>query len=107
MKQVFSHSDSATVGLLNDYLNDSGIETLLKNWTGSNITSVPIPDLFPSIYVLDPREADAATRMIEEYLNQEPSNDPDWTCPSCQNPVDGFLSECWSCQSPKPAETGE
>ncbi|CAA6679414.1 MULTISPECIES: DUF2007 domain-containing protein [unclassified Lentimonas] len=101
MKKVYSHHDSSTVGLIDGILNGAGIPTLLKNWTGSNITEIPIPILYPSIYVLDDANAPEAQRIIEEYLNHDVTEHPEWECPVCKSVVDGYLSECWSCQTEK------
>lgn len=99
MRQVFTHHDSALIGLLDGILRESGIPTLLKNWTGSNIVEIPIPSLYPSIFVLNDADAGEAERIVEEYLNHEAKDLPDWQCPNCQSAVDGYLSECWSCQT--------
>lgn len=98
MREVFSHYDSSTVALLDGILKESGIPTLLKNWTGSNIVEIPIPSLYPSIFVLDDAQAPEARRIIDDYLNQEPNEQPEWVCPECKSVVDGYLAECWSCQ---------
>lgn len=100
MKEVYQHHDSARIGLLNGVLRESGIPTLLKNWTGSNIVEVPIPSLYPSIFVLDAADAPEAVEIIEDYLSYKEPNQPDWECPECHQLVDGFLPECWSCQAP-------
>lgn len=105
MHEVFRDIDSAKVGMLNGVLKDSGIPTLIKNWTGSNITEIPIPSLYPTIYVLDAENVAAAKQRIKDYQNPDLGNQPDWTCPNCNSSVDGFLSECWSCQSEKPPTT--
>ena len=99
MQQVFTHHDSALVGLLDGILKESGIPTLLKNWTGSNIVEVPIPSLYPSIFVMNAADAAEARQIIHEYLNHKNEDLPDWECPNCQSTVDGYLSECWSCQT--------
>ncbi|MDQ8195790.1 DUF2007 domain-containing protein [Coraliomargarita sp. SDUM461004] len=101
MQEVFRHHDSSTVGLLNGILKESGIATLLKNWTGGNITEIPIPSLYPSIHVLEDTQAEEAKQIIEEYLHQAPKELPEWKCPQCESMVDGYLSECWSCQTEK------
>ena len=101
MQKVYSHHDSTTVGLIDGILKESGIPTLLKNWTGSNIIEIPIPSLYPSIHVLDDSDAPEAKKIIEEYLNQDDRALPEWECPVCKSKVDGYLFECWSCQTEK------
>ena len=101
MQEIFRHHDSSTVGLLDGILRESGISTLLKNWTGGNITEIPIPSLYPSIHVLDDSQAEEAKQIIKEYMNQALQTQPAWVCPQCKCIVDGYLSECWSCQTEK------
>jgi hypothetical protein len=64
MQEVYSNRDSSMVGLVDGILQESGIQTLLKNWTGSNIVEIPIPSLYPSIHVLDDSQAQEARRII-------------------------------------------
>ena len=42
MHEVFRDWDSAKVGLVDQLLKSEGFHTALRNWTGSNITEVPI-----------------------------------------------------------------
>ena len=102
MHEVFRDIDSAKVGMLDGVLKESGIPTLIKNWTGSNITEIPIPSLYPTIYVLDAENVKEAKQLIADYLNPDVSDQQEWTCPACNSTVDGFLTESWSCQTEKP-----
>ena len=52
MFEVFRHWDTATVGLVNSLLEEAGLQTVLRNWEGSNIVEVPIPVIYPNIFVL-------------------------------------------------------
>ena len=101
MYEVFRDIDSAKVGMINGMLKESGIPTLLKNWTGSNITEIPIPSLYPTVYVLNASQVDEAKKQIKEFFEAVPEEKEEWKCLECGETVDGYLSECWACQSPK------
>jgi len=101
MQEIYSNRDSSIVGLVDGILRESGIRTLLKNWTGSNITEIPIPSLYPTIHVLDDSQVEEARRIIADYFSCAPVELPEWECRVCHNTVDGYLSECWSCQAEK------
>ncbi len=102
MQEVFQDIDTAKVGMIDELLKESGIPTMLKNFTGgSNITSVPIPSLYPTIFVLDDSQVNEARELIEEFFAAKPVEAAEWNCSHCGESVDGFLSECWSCQHPK------
>jgi len=102
MYEVYRDRDTARVGLLNSILQESGIPTILRNWTGSNITEIPIPDMFPNICVMNEEDIEPARELIRDYLFATPVDGPEWTCPKCGEPNEGTFSECWSCQSEKP-----
>jgi len=102
MYEIFRDIDTAKVGMIDELLKDSGIPTLLKNFTGgSNITSVPIPTLYPTIYVLDKSQVDEARELVKEFFEAKPVSAEEWYCSECNEVVDGFLNECWACQKPR------
>lgn len=102
MHEVFRDIDTAKVGLIDGILKESGIPTLLKNFTGgANIIEVPIPALYPTIYVLNRSQIEEAKKLIGEFFAAKPEQTEEWICRECGESVDGFLSECWSCQHPK------
>lgn len=102
MHEVFRDIDTAKVGMIDGILKESGISTVLKNFTGgSNITSIPIPTLYPTIYALNQAQVNEAKELIREFLEAKPAETEEWNCCKCGETVDGFLPECWSCQHPK------
>lgn len=102
MHEVYRNIDTAKVGMIDELLKQSGIPTILKNFTGgSNITSIPIPSLYPTIYVLDASQVAEAKEQIHAFFSAKPANDAEWTCNHCGETVDSYLSECWSCQQPR------
>ena len=107
MHEVFRDIDSAKVGMINSILKESGFQTLLKNWESSNITSIPIPSLYPTIYISDKRQAEEARKLVKEFFEAKIKESEDWKCQKCEEIVDGFLSECWKCQEPRDDKTIE
>lgn len=101
MHEVFRDMDSAKVGMIDGLLKEYGIPTMLKNWTGSNITEIPIPALYPTIYVLNASQVAEAQLHIEDFFAAKPESTEEWICSACGETVDGYLSECWSCQHEK------
>jgi hypothetical protein len=68
MFEVFRHWDTATVGLVNSLLEEAGVQTVLRNWEGSNIVEVPIPVIYPNICVLNGEDYARAKEMIEAFM---------------------------------------
>jgi hypothetical protein len=103
MYEVFRDWDSAKVGLVDQLLKQAELDTVLRNWTGSNITSVPIPYMFPNVCVLTEEDCARARKIVVDYFNAESERQEAWQCPNCGETVDGVFSECWACQTSSPA----
>lgn len=87
--------------MIDGILKESGIPTILKNWTGSNIIEIPIPSLYPTVYVLNKSQVNEAKKQIRDFFEAAPEEKEEWNCTKCGETVDGYLSECWACQSPR------
>ncbi len=105
MHEVYRNWDSARVGLLNGVLQSSGIPTILRNWTGSNITEIPIPAMFPNICVMNAEDIEPARELIKAYLEAPAIRGPEWTCPACGETNEANFTECWACQTEQPGLT--
>jgi hypothetical protein len=97
MLEVFRHWDTATVGLVNSLLEEAGVQTVLRNWEGSNIVEVPIPVIYPNICVLNGEDYARAKEMIEAYMNGPTAEGQEWVCTKCGESIGQQLSECWNC----------
>ncbi len=97
--EVYRDRDSSKVGLYNGILKDSGIHTVVRNWHGSNIVEVPIPEFFPNICVLSKEDYEKSVEILKDYENSDSSGLEAWTCSQCGEIIDGGFSECWSCQA--------
>ena len=84
MHEVFRDWDSAKVGLVDQLLKSEGFHTVLRNWTGSNITEVPIPDMFPNVCVLNHEDFVRARKIVTDYFHAQPQASEEWECPKCQ-----------------------
>ena len=102
MYEVFRDWDSAKVGLVNQLLKGEGLHTVLRNWTGSNITDIPIPATFPNVCVLSAKDFERAREILVAYFSSDSASEETWQCPGCGERVDGVFSECWSCKTPVP-----
>lgn len=97
MYEVFRHWDTATVGLLNNLLQDAGVPTILQNWDGCNITEIPIPAIYPTICVAKEEDSKRAKEIITAFQKHSTPSAGEWTCPSCDERVEQNFSECWNC----------
>ena len=102
--ELLRHHDSAKIGLYKGLLEAEGIPVIIKNWECSNITEVPIPALYPTIFMYTQEDLQRGKEVIASAFQENETLAPDWICPHCGETTEGQFSECWNCQSPAPIE---
>ncbi len=107
MHAVYSNWDSVKVGMIDGVLRESGIPTFVKNWSGSNITEIPIPALYPTVCVLNQSDIIPARNLIQDFLSAPASEAKEWICHECGVGVDGVFTHCWNCQAERKNGTHE
>ena len=100
--ELLRHHDSAKIGLYKGILEAEGIQVIIKNWECSNITEVPIPALYPTIFVYTREDLAEAKAVIASAFQEDKESPPEWICAQCGEHNEGQFSECWNCQSPAP-----
>lgn len=102
--ELLRHHDSAKIGLYKGVLEAEGIPVIVKNWECSNITEVPIPALYPTIFVNTPEDLKRSKEVIASAFQETEETLEDWVCPHCGETNEGQFAECWNCQSPRDSE---
>lgn len=84
-------------------LEHSGIPCELHNdrlW--SALGEIPLLEAWPQVWVQDERDRERAREVLRE-LERGPSR-PAWSCPACDEWLEGQFTACWSCGCERPAE---
>ena len=105
MKEIFRHLDLTTVSYHKSLLEAEGIPVLLRNehTTTSGITSVPIPEFYPNICVLNDEDYPRAWEILNHALHTNAKNvDVDVICPECGEKNPGNFEMCFSCNKDLP-----
>ncbi|MGH9562568.1 MAG: DUF2007 domain-containing protein [Terracidiphilus sp.] len=99
MKEIFTHIDSARVGLFKSLLEEAGIGCFVRNEISTNmVTAVPIPALYPALCVVDDADFDRAVAILRDYQKVSLPLGGEWTCPHCQALVPASFDSCWKCE---------
>ncbi|MBB5353056.1 hypothetical protein HNR46_003309 [Haloferula luteola] len=97
MIEIFRRPDSALLGHLQGLLESAGIRTYLRNEYASS-TTLAIPEVTPTLCILDEGDRERSVNLIREYLEDVPaSSGEDWTCPDCRETSPGTFEVCWKC----------
>ncbi len=106
MKDIFTDSDSARVGLYKSLLDEAGIACFVRN-ENFGPTSVPIPVFYPTLCVLNDADYDRAVVILDDYQKNPGPRAAEWVCPHCRSTVPAGFDTCWNCEREKPRENGE
>jgi hypothetical protein len=93
MKKIFTHSDSAQVGLCKSLLDDAGIACYVSDSTGL---------LVSVLCLVNDADYDRAKAIVDSYRSPLAPSGGDWTCPQCQSVVPAAFDSCWKCEHARP-----
>jgi len=98
--RVFSAPTSVPVDALRTELEAEGIQCLVRNRDLSmTVGEVPPIETWPSLWVLDERQASAAQAIVDRFLADTGEPAPTWRCPRCGEEIDGRFAACWQCDT--------
>ena len=107
MKEIYRSGDLGKVGLLADRLRAEGVEVFIRN-ENLSVTDAQIPDFFPAICVVNEAGGRDCFEVFEGVHGRGKASHgcglEVWD--SCGEAVPDSMSECWSCQTKRPAVAG-
>jgi hypothetical protein len=103
MKEIFTHQDSARVGLCRSLLDEAGIACFVRNDAGGMIAGVPIPVFYPALCIINDADYDRARAIVAASQATVSATGGDWICPHCQSAVPATFASCWNCERERPA----
>ena len=96
MKQVYYHLNPMILSGMSGSLNEIGIETEIRNDVLGGATGEIAPgETWIELWVVKKAQAQAATSLIKEILEQTECDD--WLCNYCQESNPATFDLCWQC----------
>lgn len=96
MKRVYSHPNSMMVGSMAGLLEQSGIESELRNdILGGASGEIAPGETWVELWVKDASQADRAIQIIQESMQQ--AEGEDWQCTRCDESNPASFDTCWKC----------
>ncbi|MCM0082122.1 DUF2007 domain-containing protein [Geomonas sp. Red32] len=107
MKEIYRDLNLTTVRYYKSLLEDEGIPVILRNeyTTASGITSIPIPEFYPNISVLNDDDFQKAWEILNQAQIKANNSDVDIICPHCGEPNPGNFEICYLCNKPLPEQS--
>ena len=109
MRKVFIAAHPAEAHMVRGLLESEGIEAVVRGealFSARGLAPVT-SDTLPSVWVLDPADAEAAASLIAgPSAGATPGmrKDRSWRCRNCNEFVGPEFMACWQCGAGEPAE---
>jgi len=86
---------------LRNVLSSAGIESFLRNENLIRLAGeIPFDQTWPEVWIIDDAQAAEAIALLQDV--RRPRHAPGWTCPQCNEWLDGQFTGCWNCGTEKP-----
>lgn len=102
MKRIYTHENNAIVQNAKNYLENNGIQTIIKNEFASGGAGDLAPtETWPALCLLNESDTEKATELLQVLVDT--MQNADWVCKQCDESNGAMFEYCWNCQSPTPA----
>jgi hypothetical protein len=101
---VFQGTTVVEAAHVRNVLESAGVAAELRNdrlW--SALGEIPVIEAWPQVWVVDLADVDRARAVLRD-LERGPVA-PSWTCPGCDEWLEGQFTTCWHCGRERPAST--
>lgn len=94
---TFTLADRAEAGLLKELLEREGIACLVRNeQLFAALGEIPFLECYPELWVVDDEVWPRARLLLEHWLAGA-EDAGSWTCPTCDEKLEGQFGACWKC----------
>ncbi|MBX9905723.1 MAG: DUF2007 domain-containing protein [Burkholderiales bacterium] len=107
MKRVHNARHITEAHLIRGFLESHGIDALVR---GDFLTGGwgELPVDVCAVWITDDSRLDEADQLLRNFLSGSLARihaGPDWSCPHCNETIEGQFTACWRCggQGPLPA----
>jgi Putative prokaryotic signal transducing protein len=102
MHKVFTAAHPTEAHLVKGLLESEGIEAVVRGEAlfGARGEAPVTVDTLPSVWVIDPADADRAAALIAVPAADASGGVPGdrtWRCPACNESIGQEFSACWKC----------
>jgi hypothetical protein len=98
MTRVFSHPDPAITHLVLNRLEQLGVDAVIQGEAnGRGMGEVPPIAAWSEVWVADGASLADVEAAVAEVTAEPEATPASWTCPTCDEVVDGQFSVCWAC----------
>ena len=100
MRRVHTAQNLADAYIVKDALEAQGFAATVR---GEHLAAERAGDVegLPSVWVPE-SQAERAFRLVTEHEGVPDGAAPDWTCPGCDEEIEGQFTECWQCGTARP-----
>lgn len=97
MKLLYTHENKIIVENIRNWLQEEGLETVLKNeFSSGGMGELSPMETWPELWVSE-QYFEKAKSALDKF--GQPSTRVSWQCSKCGEKNEGAFEVCWQCQS--------
>ena len=109
MREVYTAQDQEDAYMVRDLQVANGFDVVVR---GEFLVGfgLPLADRYPSVWVKNNDDFDAARVLVEEFLRaraEAAAHPKMWDCPKCGETLEEQFAQCWQCGAERPEDEAE
>jgi len=105
MKRLYRAGNLIEATQLKHMLEAMNIDCFLRNENMIRMFGeVPFDQCWPEVWIHEERDTPLALKVLDVFKHPLRDRGPAWSCPKCNEWLDGQFSACWNCGTEKPLQ---
>lgn len=102
MKRLYRAGHIIEATQLKSMLEAVDIDCFLRNENMMRVAGeVPFDQCWPEVWIKDERDERLAMEVLDAFRHPQRFRGPAWSCPHCNEWLEGQFTACWNCGSQK------
>jgi len=100
MIRIYQAQDLPQAQLILNMLEQHQISALLQNANAQGaVGEVPFTHAYPEVWIKHDKDKEIAKQLVNQF--EQPLNNEQWYCQSCEEFSPMTFELCWACESPR------
>lgn len=102
MERVYSSQNQALAHHVKNLLEMEGIESeIRREMIGAGAGGLVPSEAWVEVWVNE-KDSEKAWQIVENMLEDEKPEGPEWECPQCGEKLEAQFESCWQCGAERP-----
>ncbi len=103
MRRLYRAANMVEAMHLKSLLDSARIDNFLRNENMMRVAGeVPFDQCWPEVWIREEDDRKMAEEILGVFRNRHRQRGPAWSCPQCNEWLEGQFTACWQCGAQRP-----